>query len=183
MKFKVKELTYEVNDDLNSVSVIANRDGLSSHGSVIVPEVVSYQDITYTVSKIGEFAFAYSRHLLSVYLPDSVISIGQGAFCGCTALKRVRLSKSLIAIRENCFSDCLAITKISIPESVLYLDDFSFAYCVSLHKVLFKNKSFKPSEHAFWCCPQLTLAGRLMKKVKSIRDVMLHSRKSNINLV
>ena len=52
-------------------------------GSVIIPETVAYNGITYSVTSIGEFAFYRCSSLTSISILNSVISIGSHAFQNC----------------------------------------------------------------------------------------------------
>ena len=52
-------------------------------GSVIIPENVNYNGITYNVTSIGDYAFSSSTELTEITIPNSVTSIGEGAFYGC----------------------------------------------------------------------------------------------------
>ena len=47
---------------------------------VFIPEKVSYGGKEYTVTAIGETAFSLNDELLSVVMPNSIVSIGQFAF-------------------------------------------------------------------------------------------------------
>lgn len=52
-------------------------------GAVKIPETVSYNNVTYSVTSIGEYAFFNCHGLTSVTIPNSIISIGKRAFDDC----------------------------------------------------------------------------------------------------
>lgn len=52
-------------------------------GSIEIPESVNYNDITYAVTSIGDYAFSQCSSLTSVNIPNSVTSIGARAFSSC----------------------------------------------------------------------------------------------------
>ena len=64
----------------NNCEVIGN-SGIS--GSIVIPETVTYQEKTYTVTSVGDFAFYKCSGLTSIEIPNSVTSIGNYAFSYC----------------------------------------------------------------------------------------------------
>ena len=58
-------------------------------GTVNIPETVTYNDVTYSVTSIGNEAFSGCSGLTSVNIPCSVTSIGNDAFIDCYRLADV----------------------------------------------------------------------------------------------
>lgn len=58
-------------------------------GSVVIPENVTYNSLTYSVTSIDYAAFAGCTGLTSVTIPNSVTSIGTSAFAECTSLNEI----------------------------------------------------------------------------------------------
>lgn len=54
-----------------------------------IPESVTYEGYTFSVTSIGDYAFRSCENLTSVTIPDSVKSIGNDAFFDCTSLTSV----------------------------------------------------------------------------------------------
>ncbi len=80
-------------------------------GSVIIPETVTYDGTTYSVTSIGGLAFYDCSSLTSVIIGESVTSIGGLAFYGCTSLTSVTIGKSVTSIGESAFYSCSKLTK------------------------------------------------------------------------
>ncbi len=107
--------------------------------SVTIPE---------TVTKIDNYAFAFSRELEKAVIPDSVKEIGTNAFAGCIKLKEVTLPKKLEKLGAFAF-DATAIEKITIPKKVKKIEDYTFAECGSLKEVVFNSKDTEIADTAF----------------------------------
>ncbi len=76
-------------------------------GSVVIPESVNYNNVTYSVTSIGPYAFYVCSGLTSITIPNSVTSIGKWAFSYCIGLTSVTIPNSVTGITEYAFSDCI----------------------------------------------------------------------------
>lgn len=83
-----------------------------------IPSTVTSTEKSYSVTSIGDSAFAYNVNLETVTLPDSIISIGTGAFGVCTSLTTVNLGNSIVSIGMNAFVYCTSLASVTIPKSV-----------------------------------------------------------------
>ena len=73
----------------NTVAVTFRGDKYDSYGNeysgnVVIPESVTYNGTTYSVTSIGSSAFDDCTGVTSIEIPNSVKSIGYYAFNGCT---------------------------------------------------------------------------------------------------
>ena len=93
-------VTWE-NSDMNS-SLGPNITGLYS-GDIIIPESVTYEGETYSVTSIYDRTFEYCTNLTSITIPNSVTSIGFEAFRGCSSLTYVTIPNSVTHIGEDAF--------------------------------------------------------------------------------
>ena len=85
-------------------------------GSVTIPEKVTYNGKTYSVTSIGSGAFYKCSGLASVTIPNSVTKIGYDAFKGCSSLTSVNIPNSVTSIGSLAFSDCSGLTKVIVPD-------------------------------------------------------------------
>ena len=101
---------YSLDDDKNATITAYN--GYSS--SLVIPTKID----GYTVTKIGDRAFANNTRLVMVVIPDSVTVIGNYAFNGCTSLSKVNLSKTIETLNYGAFQNCTSLVEIEIPKSL-----------------------------------------------------------------
>ena len=105
-------------------------------GDVVIPETVTYNGITYSVTSLGDYCFNGCKRLTSITIPNSVTSLGQGCFLGCSSLERmvVDAANPVYDSREDCnaiihtsTNELIAGCKNShIPNSVTSLGDNCF---------------------------------------------------------
>jgi len=81
---------------------------------VTIPESVTYNNVTYSVTSIGDYAFQYCSNLTSITIPNSVTSIGGGAFNRCTNLTSITIPNSVTSIGEDAFYYCVNVKEVNI---------------------------------------------------------------------
>ena len=101
---------YSLDDDKNATITAYN--GYSS--SLVIPTKID----GYTVTKIGDRAFANNTRLVMVVIPDSVTKVESFAFSNCTNLSKISLSKKLTDLCHHAFENCTKLTEITIPKSL-----------------------------------------------------------------
>jgi hypothetical protein len=105
-------------------------------GNVVIPESVTYNEKTYSVKSIGEYAFNGCSGLTSVTIPNSVTSVGQHAFYGCSGLTSVTIGSGVTSIGGSAFSGCSSLYSVTIPNSVTSIGSYAFDGCSGLQKVI-----------------------------------------------
>ncbi len=101
--FVIDNLGYIINGDGNTVTLAGYDNSNELVGELIIPATVTNNNITYSVTSIGEYAFEYCTSLTSVTIPKGVTSIGQYAFTNCKRLTSVTIPKGVTAIGNNAF--------------------------------------------------------------------------------
>ena len=125
-------------------------------GAVVIPESVTYGEMTYRVTRIGHFAFNGCRELDSVSIPGTVTSIGGEAFYGCTSLTSIIIPESVTSIGDGAFENCSGLTSVVIPGSVTGISESAFAYCRSLASVDIPEGVTRIGGFAFSGCSSLS---------------------------
>ena len=156
-EFEVGGIYYYITDDTNKTIEVTNVDEYSDEytGNVVIPESVTYNGTTYSVTSIGHYAFFRCTGLKSITIPNSVTSIGNSAFYNCTGLTSIEIPNSVTSIGDNAFEDCTSLTNVVIGNSVTSIGDYAFNATawyynqsdgvVYAGKVLYKYKGTMPS--------------------------------------
>ena len=147
IEFVVDGLRYSVNSD-NTTVTVAGYSSMPS-GDLTIPPSVTYSGTTYSVTTIGESAFANCHSLTSVTIPNSVTSIGNSAFGNCNGLTSVTIGNYVTSIGNHAFSNCKGLTSVTIPNSVTSIGDSAFAYCSGLTSVTIPNSVTSIGDYAF----------------------------------
>lgn len=85
-------------------------------GHVIIPEKVNYNNQTYVVIKIGDWAFRGCSGLSGITLPNSITSIGGQAFLSCSGLSSITIPSSVTNIGLSAFSGCIGLNSVVISD-------------------------------------------------------------------
>ena len=175
--FKEDGIAYNKNGDGKSVYVSYGGDYT---GPVTIPERVTYDGATYSVTSIGEFAFKDCTGLTSVTIPTSVTSIGEEAFRGCTGLTSVTIPNSVTEIGYSAFGgtpwynnqpdgvvyigkvayefkgEMASGTAINIKEGTVSISGYAFYGCTGLTSITIPNSVTSIGEFAFSGCTGLS---------------------------
>ena len=111
------ELQFAVFDDHAELTSYAGEDT-----EIVIPDKADGKPVTV----INDHAFASSKTLTSVTVPDSVASIRYSAFSGCSALTSVSLPESLKEIGSDAFS-YTALEELKLPESLEEIGNYTFS--------------------------------------------------------
>lgn len=88
--------------------------------TVVIPDVVVYNGVTYKVTGVEVNAFKNNKKLTSVTIGKNVIKIGKNAFKGCTKLKTVTIKSTVLkTIGSNAFYGDKNLKTITIKSSKL----------------------------------------------------------------
>ncbi len=94
--------------------------------NILIPSSITYNETTYKVIRVGDYAFYHCNKLTSITLPEGIESIGSMAFCECRKLGSITIPNSVTKIEFRAFWGCSSLKEISIPKSVIEIGGESF---------------------------------------------------------
>lgn len=114
------------------VSVSGHANGTSAQGALSIPETVSHDGVTYTVTEIGERAFQNCTSLSGdLVIPNTVRRIETEAFECCSGFHgTLTLSNQLVYVGYLAFNNCSNFQgTLTLPESLDIIDRKAFIGC------------------------------------------------------
>ena len=140
-------------------------------GSVVIPETVTYNGTTYSVTSIGYEAFSYCSAMTSIIIPNSVTGIGYSAFNQCSGLTSVTIPNSVTNINYDAFAYCSGLTSLTIGNSVKSIGSGAFYNCSSLTEVNYNATN---------CTSMGDYNGRVFSKCSSLATLNIGDNVQNI---
>ena len=135
-----------------------------------------------TTRFIESNAFNACTGLISVMIPEGVISIGKWAFYNCSSLTSVTIPSSMTLIGDWAFYNCSSLTSVTIPSSVTLIGDWAFDSCSSLTSVTISEGVTSIGRSAFQGCSSLTSV-TIPSSVTSIEDMGAFANCSSLTSV
>ena len=125
-------------------------------GDIVIPETVTYNNITYKITSLERGCFEGCWLLTSINLSSSITSLESGCFEGCWSLTSINLPSSITSLGDDCFSDCSSLTSINLPSSITSLGDGCFRDCSRLTSINLPSSITSLGSYCFRGCSRLT---------------------------
>jgi len=97
-----------------------------------VPETVSHEGTTYTVTAVADNAFA-GKYLPAIGLPKTITVISSGAFESCSSTTYIQIPAGVTSIGQRAFSNCPSLGHLDLPAGLTQLANGSFSQCDGLY--------------------------------------------------
>jgi hypothetical protein len=127
----VDGLSYELDEAAKTAVVAPGSDQRIEY--VTIPETITYEGVTYTVTAIADCAFIGWNNLYGLTIEShSLTYIGFSAFERCYWLDEVRFVDGLTEFSYEAFKDCRNLHRVTLPSTMRAIGDRSFQGCTSL---------------------------------------------------
>ncbi len=124
--FKVDSLYYTITSSTEPYTVeVAQDASYKAWTTVTLPNTVTNDGITYTVTGIAPYAFYQCQSLATITFPDSLDYIGDYSFSDC-AFTELVIPDKVTSIRGCAFEYCDQITSVNLPDSLKKLQGHAF---------------------------------------------------------
>ncbi len=152
---QIDGMTYFLDVSKKTAELMPKKKGHYSM-DVVIPSTVRLGGENYTVTAIGENAFAGCSGLTGVEIPTSVMIIGNGAFSGCSSLTSIEIPSSVTTVGDYAFSGCSSLISIEIPSSVTAIGISVFSGCSGMTSIGIPASVMAIGDFAFSGCNGLT---------------------------
>ena len=128
---KIGDIWYNLDEGTQTAEVTYQGDKVGKNlphytGRIVIPETVKFNKVTYTVTSIGNAAFAYCDKLTEVVLPNTITNIGANAFNFCYDLSKVNIPAGVTTIGPNAFGICTSLLNLEVPTTVTTIGSNAF---------------------------------------------------------
>ena len=101
-------------------------------------------------------AFFNNAGLVSIDLPNSLLTIGEGAFSGCTNLVSISIPNSVFSnVKEETFLGCSNLAIVNMSNQIPNIEKKAFRGCVKLKSISISDNISTIGEEAFFLCTAL----------------------------
>lgn len=164
-KFEVDGLFYTITSESDLTVDCSGMNNSNENSVVTIPETVTYDSKTYSVTGIGDNTFIFCTGVTSITIPNSITKIGNQAFMGCSGVTSITVSPNNTAYdsRNNCNAIIETATNTLIlgckhtiiPNTVTTIGNYAFSDC-TFSSITIPNSVTTIGNYAFAACPNLT---------------------------
>ncbi len=166
--FEVDSIYYNIDTYYSNNVIVTYKDTNynSYSGDIVIPNSVTYNGTTYSVTSIGNDAFYDCRGLTSIEIPNSVTQIERYVFYNCIGLTSINIPNSVTYIAGSAFLGCNGLTSITVDVNNPNYDSrnncnaliatASNELLLGCHNTIIPNSVTRIGGQAFYKCSGLT---------------------------
>ena len=157
--FMVDGIYYKINGDEAYVTYCGtsyNQYSNEYSGDVVIPETVTYNGKTYSVTSIEDRAFYNCTGVTSVIIGDSITTVGSYAFSECNQMKSLTIGNAVTTISDHAFYSCRGLIDLIIPNNVTSIRSLAFRYCSGLINLKISTSMTIIGDRVFEGCSSLS---------------------------
>ena len=175
--FTIDDIQYTIDKNDSTAVSVTGTTGYGDENNkkdLVLPETVEYNGVTYTVTSIGNGAFARKNGLNSIVIPNTVVLIAESAFASNWGLTSIEIPASVVEIGTrafewagniaevkfaansqlkilgtSAFSHAKGLKSIELPEGLTTIKNCAFADCNVLESVTIPASVTTIMEHMF----------------------------------
>lgn len=179
----IDNINYQLKDN-NAIVTKVPAGETNYTGSITIPASITYQNITYPVTKIGINAFANST-ITAISIPTSVTEIDTAAFANstitalsipnsvtkiggdninsmskglcynCASLQSISFGSGITSIPLYCCDYCQNLTSVSFSDNLTTINNQAFDNCTSLTTIIIPSSIQYIKQYAFRSCEKI----------------------------
>ena len=177
LSFTIDDIRYTIDKNDSTAVSVTGTTGYGDENNkkdLVLPETVEYNGVTYTVTSIGNGAFARKNGLNSIVIPNTVVLIAESAFASNWGLTSIEIPASVVEIGTrafewagniaevkfatnsqlkilgtSAFSHAKGLKSIELPEGLTTIKNCAFADCNVLESVTIPASVTTIMEHMF----------------------------------
>ncbi|MCR4625956.1 MAG: leucine-rich repeat protein, partial [Lachnospiraceae bacterium] len=141
----------------------------SSVKKIVIPNTVTIEGTTYTVTELDTSWTKGNKKLTTVVINDNIKKIPTDAFNGCKALKSITFGAKVTTIGTRAFYNCAKLKTVKLPAKLTKIGSKAFYGCSALESITIPSKVESISSYAFYRCKKLykvTIKSKLLTDKK-----------------
>ena len=150
--YRINGFYFSIDKKLKTACLIKS---LQHTGDISIPNTVSIDGISYSVTQIGENAFKECNRINTIIIPNTVTTIGKFAFSDCRNINKLSIPNSVKVIGDCAFSHCSSLTSIVLPNSITEIGEGLFYMCQKIDNVIIPDGVISIGKSAFFACSNL----------------------------
>ena len=134
-------------------------------GDIVIPEIITYEGVDYTVVATAANSFLDCTELTSLVLPNTCVTIGRNSFKGCTALTVSPIPATVTSVGNGVFNGCSSLEEVTISAGWGKVISEQFAGC-PLKKITFaQGEAVTINSEGFGKTPETSLTPKTCEEI------------------